>query len=71
MYTGKLEFPTTLQSRLYEAASKLRMTVLTKLLDDPPKHNSQPQLSSQTEEYSKINQQQSVEYSSNFDTQVC
>ena len=33
MYTGKLEFPVTLKPRLYEAATKLRMTILTKLLD--------------------------------------
>lgn len=37
MYTGKLEFPASLQSRLYEAASKLRMSILTKLLDAQPK----------------------------------
>ncbi|KAL0271627.1 UNVERIFIED_CONTAM: hypothetical protein PYX00_008663 [Menopon gallinae] len=39
MYTGKLEFPASLQSRLYEAASKLRMSILTKLLDAQPKQN--------------------------------
>ncbi|KAK6631334.1 hypothetical protein RUM44_005860 [Polyplax serrata] len=47
MYTGKLEFPVSLQPRLYEAATKLRMTILTKLLDVQPnktgrKSGSQP-----------------------------
>lgn len=41
MYTGKLEFPVTLQPRLYEAAIKLRMTILTKLLDVQPNKVSQ------------------------------
>lgn len=50
MYTGKLEFPVTLQPRLYEAATKLRMTILTKLLDVQPNKAARKPVSQPSEE---------------------
>lgn len=70
MYTGKLEFPVNLQSRLYEAATKLRMTILTKLLDAQPKPSNQTIIQSD-ESYPKIVAFQQgegpLEYSNSFE----
>lgn len=67
MYTGKLEFPADLQPKLYEAATKLRMTILTRLLDAQPKSNN----SQTNESYPKLLAYQhpegQVEYSSTME----
>lgn len=73
MYTGKLEYPTTMQQKLYEAADKLGLTVLTKLLKDPSKQNSDSHRSMHPEESNlktKLQQyEKSLDYASNYDTQ--
>lgn len=74
MYTGKLEYPTTMQQKLYEAADKLGLTVLTKLLKDPSKQNFDSQKSMPSEETNlkaKLQQyERSLDYSTNYDAQV-
>lgn len=55
MYTGRLEFRADIQERLYATAQKMKMTVLTKLLD-AQSLNSQQQLKSQQAAKSKPTQ---------------
>ena len=75
MYTGKLEYPTTMQQKLYEAADKLGLTVLTKLLKDPSKNNTDSPKSIPGEETnlkSKLQlYEKSLDYTGSYDAQVC